>query len=240
MRVLFILLLSALSLCAPAQSTLKKSYTVPAGASLVFKFDYPQQIKIETWEGNQVLITGTVSINNGNEDEAFQLSKSMQEGKVVIEGKIPDLKSLTKAVIAVSAGDTIRFSSQEEYRRYAAAENKTFEQVSTGPDISIQLQIKVPKSLETKVESTYGIVEVSRFEAPLHVQATYGGVDAKLQVRSVGKLIAETNFGTIYSNLDIEFQGAGQKDFHTLITSSPGKGPLNHFESKFGNVYLRK
>ena len=52
---------------------------------------------------------------------------------------------------------------------------------STGVDIDIVIETKVPKSIETEIESVYGIVEVK-----------------------------------------------------------PGNGPKYNFESKYGNVYLRK
>ena len=72
--------------------------------------------------------------------------------------------------------------------------------------------------------------------------ATYGGVDAALQERSTGELVAETNFGQIYSNLDVKFSNDNmqEKDFHTYVSAKPGNGLRFSFESKYGNVYLRK
>jgi hypothetical protein len=76
----------------------------------------------------------------------------------------------------------------------------------------------------------------------LTVEAKYGGVDAALNERMVGELLAETNYGQIYSNLDTEFGGdvLSQRDFHTIVSAKPGSGPRYDFESKYGNVYLRK
>jgi len=67
-------------------------------------------------------------------------------------------------------------------------------------------------------------------------------VDAALAERSTGELIAETNFGNIYTNLELKFlnNNIQEKDFHTSVSAKPGSGPRYSFESKYGNVYLRK
>ena len=96
--------------------------------------------------------------------------------------------------------------------------------------------------METKVESVYGMVEITNFTGPLSVDATYGGVDAAVAERSVGEITAETNHGEIFSNLDAKFSGEAsrQDNFHTYVSAKPGNGPAYYFDSKYGNVYLRK
>ena len=85
------------------------------------------------------------------------------------------------------------------------------------------------------------MVEVSEFEAPLTVVATYGGVDAALAEVKVGEIKAETNYGEIYSNLDSKLEGSKiDRDFYTQVSAKLGQGPRYNFESKYGNVYLRK
>ena len=113
--------------------------------------------------------------------------------------------------------------------------------MNCGVDMDIVLEVKVPKSVETLVESVYGIVEVREFIGPLSVDATYGGVDAAVAERTTGELIAETDYGQIYTNLEMKFSGdVVERDFHTQVSVKPGSGPRYSFESKYGNVYLRK
>ena len=106
--------------------------------------------------------------------------------------------------------------------------------------MDILLEVKVPKNMETKLECVYGLAEVKNFSGPLSVEATYGGVDVSVQERTTGELTAETSYGQIYSNLDLKFTGSEFKDFHTVVSAKPGTGPKYAFESKYGNVYLRK
>ena len=112
--------------------------------------------------------------------------------------------------------------------------------MSEGVDMDITLEIKIPKNIDTKVESVYGMVEVKNFVGPIVVDATYGGVDASLNEQAVGELTAETDYGQIYSNLDTKIDGGKVEDFHTEVTIKPGIGARYAFESKYGNVYLRK
>ena len=113
--------------------------------------------------------------------------------------------------------------------------------MSTGVDMEIILEIKVPRNVNTRVESVYGMVEIKDFTGPLDVEATYGGVDAALMERSAGIITAETNYGEIYTNLDAKFGSEKTHgDFHTNVSAKPGSGPAYSFESKYGNVYIRK
>ena len=64
----------------------------------------------------------------------------------------------------------------------------------------------------TQVESVYGMVEIKDFTGPLTVDSTYGGVDAALTERATGEIIAETNYGEIYTNLEVKFGGDNFKE----------------------------
>ncbi len=240
MRTLIIILMSSIASALFAQSAIKENYKIQSDKIITLKFDYPQLIKIETWDSNEIQITGSVNINNGEYDNKFKLFTSNDTDGLTIEGKITDIKNLPQIVTAIDGKDTLNFKSKEEYQKYSEKNNRKFRTINMGPKINIQLAIKVPKNKITHVESTYGMVEVKDFKGPLSVQATYGGIDATLQPKSVGELTAETNYGKIYSNLEHKFKGNGSKNFHTLITAVLGSGPSNKFESKYGNIYLRK
>jgi hypothetical protein len=83
---------------------------------------------------------------------------------------------------------------------------------------------------------------VRDFNGPLKVDATYGGIDAAVAEKTTGELTAKTNYGQIYSNLEVKFGGPEMREenFHTFVSAKPGTGPSYAFDSKYGNVYLRK
>jgi hypothetical protein len=226
-----------------AQTVINKTVPVQAGQKINMHFDYPNMIRVSTWDKNEISIQGTVSINGGESDNAFELQTSSSGNIVTIKNEIKDMKNLPHRVTVTIGSQKMVFKNQEEFKKYQEVNGKNVpDMTSTGVDMEIVLEIKVPRNIETRVESVYGMVEVKNFTGPITVDATYGGVDAALSEKSTGELIAETNYGQIYTNLDVKFGGSNTRseDFHTYVSVKPGTGPRYDFESKYGNVYLRK
>ena len=232
----------AIPVGAWAQTVINRSIPLQRGQAIVMSFDYPELIRVSTWDKNEISIQGTVSINGGENDDAFVLENSTSGNAVSVNSTIRDLKHLPKRITIMRGGQKIMFHDEQEYRKYQATNGSGYNTMSQGPDIDIELEIKIPANTETKIKSIYGMVEVRNFSGPLAVDATYGGVDASLVERAVGELTAETSFGEIYTNLDTKFGDDGMKshDFYTFVSAKPGNGPRYNFESKYGNVYLRK
>jgi len=227
---------------ASAQTQINKSIAVQSGQKISLAFDYPEMVRITTWDKSEISIQGTVSINNGENDDAFELQTSTSGNTVVVKNIIRDMKKLPQRITVVRDGQKIVFHDKEALKKYQDEHGRSFETQSWGVDMEIILEIKVPRNVETTVESTYGMVEVKDFTGPLKAISTYGGVDAAVKEKLMGELIAETNYGQIYTNLDVKFGGENSKEenFHTLVSAKPGSGPRYSFESKYGNVYLRK
>lgn len=232
----------AMPVSGSAQTPVSKSIPVQGGETVTMEFDYPELIRVSTWDKNEIGIEGSVSINGGENDDAFVLESSKNGNVVQINSTIRDLKHLPHRITVTRDGQKIMFYDEQEYRKYQAEHGKGYNSVSWGPDIDIELEIKVPKNTQTKIRSVYGMVEIRNFSGPLTVDATYGGVDAALAERAVGELTAETNYGQIYTNLDTKFTGdqVESRAFYTFVSAKPGNGPRYNFESKYGNVYLRK
>jgi hypothetical protein len=240
MRALIFILFTFITGSLAAQTPVAKSFATSSGQKILLRFDYPELIKVSTWEKNEISITGSVSINGGENDNAFELTQSVSGNTIVIENRIKNMKDLPHRITIKRGEEKVTFKSKQEFEKYAAEHGRDFDYTSQGVDMDIVLEIKVPRNVETKIEATYGMVEVRDFTGPLTVDATYGGVDVVVQTKSTGELIAETGYGQIYSNLDLNFSGGKFEDFHTQVSIKPGTGPRYSFESKYGNVYLRK
>jgi hypothetical protein len=226
-----------------AQTQVNKVLPVQQGQKIVMHFDYPEMIRVSTWDKNEVSIQGSVMINGGENDDAFELHTSTSDGVISISSEIKNIKSLPQRITVVRDGQKTIFRDKAELKKYQDQNGKSFECQSWGVDMDIVLEIKVPRGFETKVESVYGFVEIKNFNGPLTAISTYGGVDAALAERQIGEIIAETNYGEIYTNFDTRFGGSENNkgsDFHTYVSAKPGTGPRYSFESKYGNVYLRK
>lgn len=240
---------SFLSLCFHlfSQTQLNKSFPLNGANTIDLSFDYPQLIKISSWDKNEILVTGTVEINGGENDDAFKLQPSTSGNTLSISGTVPNAKELPHRITAYKNGkngEKMVFKSKEEFNKYKKETGESFSMTNWGNDIDIVLEIKIPKNITANIKSTYGIVELKDLNQsmPLLAKSTYGGVDVALNTNAIGELWASTNYGEIYSNLGIKFSGEGLKqgDFHKEIIARPGKGAKYSFESKYGNVYMRK
>jgi hypothetical protein len=244
MKIHATLILAALVFPATnfAQTRVDKTVPVQSGQKIVMHFDYPELIKVTTWDRNEISVQGTVSINNGESDDHFELETSSEGNTVFVNSRIRDMKNIPQRITVIRDGQKIMFRDKAELRKYQDEHGKGYTTMSWGADFDIELEIKVPRNIDTRVESVYGMVEVKNFSGPLRVEATYGGVDAALTEKATGEIVAETNYGEIFTNLEAKFGGDGHqnKDFHTYVSAKPGSGPRYSFESKYGNVYLRK
>lgn len=240
MRTLFIFAFGFIFNPAAAQIPINKNFSVNNSQKVSLKFDYPELIKISTWEKNEIQISGTVNINDNESNNAFIMNDSNDGNSLVIEGKVSDVENLPHRITVHQGSKKLIFKTKEEYHEYCKINNVTFNTISTGVDVNIELEIKVPSSLQTQIESKYGIIEVKNFRGELTANAVYGSIDATVLQQNVGKISAETFYGQLYSNLDTQFTGKDFDNFHTLVTATPGKGPQYNLKSQYGNIYLRK
>lgn len=240
MKTILTVLCCTLLCLAQGQQTITKNYPVKAGQELKLSFDYPKVVKVSTWDKNEVSITASVSINNGENNDAFQLIESSEGNTLTIKNIIKDMDKLPKRYTVMKDGKKTVFISKEAYKEFTA-DLKGAKYYSEGVEIEITLDIKVPENLvNTFVKSTYGIVELANFNGQLKVDATYGGIDASINEATTGKLSVTTHYGQIYSNLKLNITEKEEKDFYTSITLSTGKGPAYSLKSTYGNLYLRK
>ena len=225
-----------------AQTEITKTYPVQSGQSIVMHFDYPELVQVSTWDKNEISIQGTVAINAGEHDDAFTIENSVEGKNIMIRSQIEDLHNLPQRITLYRDGQKIIFRDKAGLKKFQQEHGGGYNSLSYGADIEIVLHVMVPANIPTRIESVYGMVEVKDFKGPLTVEATYGGVDAALSEKAVGEMVAETNYGQIFTNWDTKFGGEGsrEEDFHTLVVVKPGTGPKYSLESKYGNVYIRK
>jgi hypothetical protein len=193
------------------------------------------------------LIKGDVSINKGENDDAFELVVK-QSGKVIdVSSILKDKENIPRRIV-IKEGDTEYYfkakdENDPEVQKFLEERGRSYNYMSHGIIKEITLEIFVPKGMETELASKFGLVEVKNFQAPLKVNSKFGGVDATIAERSTGELIARTEFGEILTNLDVKFNSDKNFESHdrwTVISAKPGSGPRYDIESKFGKVYLRK
>lgn len=230
-----------------AQKNIEKKVTVPSGQTLSLEFDYPELIKVYASTTNELIIKGKVSINRGENDEAFEL-KQEQNGTVIrIISGLRDKDKLPKRLVLKKGDQEYYFKTDNynspEVQKFLEENGNEYTYMNNGIIMDIELEVYLPKGVTTTIDAKYGMVEVLSCDAPLTVVARYGGVDVTVPTKGVSQLSARTRHGEIYSNLlekpvTNEF-GKGHDNW-TSVSYTLGSGYKLDLESKYGKVYLRK
>ncbi|MFW1123174.1 hypothetical protein ACEV8Z_24385, partial [Vibrio parahaemolyticus] len=79
-----------------AQTIVNRSISTAAAKEINFNFDFPKVIKFSTWDKNEVAITASVSINGGDNNDAFVLEEKKENDAITITGKIKDFDKLPR------------------------------------------------------------------------------------------------------------------------------------------------
>jgi hypothetical protein len=118
MRLITFVILNLVTGVLLAQSPVTKSFAVSSGQKISLKFDYPEMIKVTTWDKNEVSITGTVNINSGESDDAFEISQSTVSNTLSIEGSVRNLKNLPQRITIRRGEEKIVFRTKADFEKY--------------------------------------------------------------------------------------------------------------------------
>ena len=239
MKNLLTILILFISFNVTGQKQISSTYKVTPGQKIVFKFDYPELIRISSWDKKEIQITGQVNINEGMDNDAFILEEKSTENSIIIRNRINNIETLSRYVVRGKDDKKKIFSTKEAFEKFNN-ENGGNIKYSLSSEINVTLDIKIPASMEAEVKSTYGMVELVDVDNSITVDATYKGIDATLSEKSIGQLTVITEFGSIYANLDLPITSNKKRDFYTSLTFGTGQGNVYKFTSTYGKIYMRK
>ena len=205
---------------------------------LDLQFEYPELVSINTWDQDEVKITADILINNGEDNENFKLTSKLRNGVLIIESDIKNIDGYHNYMISRDQeedGMTITRNGTTISKNGSWRRNSII--------ISVRLQIMIPKGMDVEVDARYGIVEVLSNDLSLDIEARYGGIDILVDEKMDLNILAKTQWGQIYHNLDTKLradgEGAPGKWMRTEASLNRGSNKL-HAVSQYGNVYLRK
>lgn len=248
MRGIFLAALLGCSLAVIAQTDFDRAIPLKAGQKVEMIFDYPD-VKVRTWEKNEIRITGKVSVNRGEHDRSFDVQTDTSTGTLRIRTFLKDEDKIPGRILIRKGNEEFYFPTDnyndQAVRKFGEEHGGKYEYMSRGIIREIKLEVFVPAGVDCRVESKYGLVEVLDYNGPLRVTSVYGMIDASIRKEAVSDLSARTRYGEILTNLKIPFDSSGPVEGHenqwTEVHAALGsKGSRLAFESRYGNVYLRR
>src|SRR5437763_1016126 len=105
MKTHLLLALSLITVSAAAQTIINKTIPVQKGQTLKMKFDYPELVKVTTWDKSEIFFEGRVSINGGESDDAFKLEINTSGGEISIHNKIENMDALPHRITVMRDGE---------------------------------------------------------------------------------------------------------------------------------------
>ena len=219
-------------------------------------------VTIERHQGSTLEITGTVLINRGENNDAYDLDISKAGSELIVTADVDDMDQLPRLIIGVKGdekyylgttksnnwGGWSRHISKKDIEREEGLEpiaEDAYDYVNVGPEMDIALTIKVPTNMEVDIKTTYGNVELKKVNSNLHVKATYGSITG-----TVDRLQDDVSLMSVYDfvdisvppsaslNLDLETSYGeiySDLDLDIEIPGSYTKAFENHIEAKFNN-----
>ncbi len=82
-----------------AQNNFTKSIPVRQNQKVYMEFQYPELIKVSTWDNNEILLTGQVSINLGKNNDAFEIKVQESDQHLNIESLIRNKDQLPRNIV---------------------------------------------------------------------------------------------------------------------------------------------
>ena len=242
MKNIFLLSIIMLSFnIGNTQVNISKSYATNNIEKLKLTFDYPQLVKVKTWNKNQVTIEAKVNINDGLNNDAFVITETTDDNVLRVEGKIKKVEDLPRKTTVFLKDKTITFRNNDEFKKYKK-ENNLSNNINCNNDIDIEIEVTiyVPEKLATEVTSTYGLIEIVNFAAPLKATSPYKGIDVVILKENIGKLSASTSYGEILTDINFDIEEKESRDFYTYFKANVGSGYSYNLSSTYGKLYLRK
>lgn len=222
---------------------IEKTYPLANSEKLSLKFEYPELVKVSTWDKQEVQIKAKVLINGQDGSDDFVITENRKSGQLTVSSKLNNLDAY-KGNYVTHAGDMPKGESITVNRNgktiTVGNSTKTYYQ---GTEIEIELEVFLPKNAEVQIEAKYGIVEVLSAPKELDILAKFGGADVKVNESDLKSLWVSTSWGQVFSDLTSKMNIGGDdmlgKRMEVEIENSRGANSVK-VESEFGNVFLRK
>lgn len=229
-----------------AQKNIEERMPINNATSIELDFQYANAT-ISSWDGEDIQITGSVNINNNEENEKFDLALRTENDQIFIQSKVKDFP--------------------KKYTNWKGCNKDSCrgESHSCCSLTKVNLVIKIPKGVALDIHAKYGDLNLDLSELKsLQVENIYGAVTASIKFNSIKEEIKlaskysfvdvslprnvkadvelRSSYGEIFTNLDLKVPLKNQlkKVRATVIHARlNGGGQKLLVQASYDNIYLR-
>ena len=198
------------------EKIIKETVDVGSRSALTLEFPYASDIRLSNAKGNQIEVYVSVTINNGENNEAYELLTERDEQRVIIGTDQERLES---------------FFEDYSGRRHNCHST------------DINVEVSIPGHMEVSVASISGSVIGELRDRPYIIKTISGDIDLSVPHGAGAELLASTISGAMYANVELEHLD-GKKGLNQIVGEkihvNINKGGETHrLETISGDVMLR-
>src|ERR1041384_1298262 len=145
MKTSLAIILSLSFVSTYGQTAIEKTFPLAGAKELLADFDHPN-VTLQTWDKNEVMIKGTVSINNGENDSNFELQTSNNNGVLTISSNLKDKENIPRHVVIHTADDQefifkAKSIDDPQVQKFLEDKGRDYSYISNSLLMKIELQV---------------------------------------------------------------------------------------------------
>jgi len=202
---------------------------------------FADNIKIENWSKNEISVEATLNINDNKDNDSFSLKEDKTGATYTIKSDYGNLFKKHKKYTITHSGEGCN----------------SYNYCSNHNEMKIDYVIYVPKNMKLKIKSISGSVDGLAYNGKLTLDLISGNITVKKHSKTMNlktisgdidviisdaEFKAETLTGTVYSNLDIDFnknkkRSHGNQKIYGTVKNGVASLKLKTIS---GDIFLRK
>lgn len=224
-RILIFLLAVGTGFAVSAQKKIDQTYPLKSGMHLDLDLKYATKIKIVAWSKAEVQVKASVTVNNNEMNDAWELKTQKTGDELQIYSEIDKKAWKEKAKTQVVRDENGGWISTGDCWRS-----------------EIVYEIYVPEKAHMTVNTYSGNIDLSGLTGKVFAKSLSGSVDMTWDTNKAASFTLKSISGEVFSNLDLDIQNRKENPYvgYALRGDFKGGGTSLHLESISNNVYLRK
>lgn len=188
-------------------------------------FDFADEIKISSWNRNEISVEVSVNINDNDNNENYTIKSKRDAGIIYFDSKINGMNRIRKRV------STVRRENGKNV--LVSSDNVEFD---------IYYNIKVPNNISVEVSTITGNIEIRNTDDNIKAKSISGDVDLSWREKSGADFSLSTISGDMYSDLNFKSETDDTKKYglYKLNTIYKSGGKSINLKSISGDIFIRK
>ncbi|NOU58325.1 DUF4097 family beta strand repeat-containing protein [Marinifilum caeruleilacunae] len=216
------------SMFAHGQKIVEKSVKMSGEKKVSLEFKFADDIKISTWDKNEVYVKASVNINNNEDNDAFRFHVNSYSKGIEIESEIENMKDLHKTTII-----------QRDEDKDGKMETITTNSI----DMDLFFEVKLPRNARLSINTISGDITIVGLQNEMEIETISGFIDLSLPTKQQADLVLNTITGEMYSDFEFNTKHEGKlKHYYNgkFTTSLNGGGEEIFLKTISGDIFLRK